>query len=360
MSDPDRRQTAAIALCALLSPLIRQLPTAAVRAVGGYAWLCCALAVLPVALLYLILRRILSRGAEGESLTDRICAAFGEVAGRGALLLAALWMLFYLGFVLRAGAERFVSAIYPSSGITPFIAVTALLVLSAGLKRYKVTVRCAEVVTPILLTVLGVSFLFVLPEIEAENLFPVTVPAATGLLRDSLSAADTLAIGLYAAFLPGDFSRGKRPRLFPRIVLLPALIALCLCAAVIGVFGAELAGELDYPFFVLLRSVRLSHLFERIEAVIIVQWVFTDFLLGALLLHAAVRCIRRVLGIRSARAGRALVCISLALSFAAAFLCADNAFALHSLAASLMPLGNAILLFGLPILTLIAEKLRGA
>ena len=58
-----------------------------------------------------------------------------------------------------------------------------------------------------------------------------------------------------------------------------------------GRLGAELTGELPYPFFMMLRDFRFLRLLERVEALVCALWVVTDFFLTAVLLTAGGRCL---------------------------------------------------------------------
>ena len=113
MKSPDRLDAGQLqSLCAvsLLAPALRFCPTAAALAAGRAAWLAMLLALPPLLLYGAFLWRFLSLRREGEGLDGPLSRAAGEKAAPWLLCLTALWLLFYAGFSLRAGAERFASA----------------------------------------------------------------------------------------------------------------------------------------------------------------------------------------------------------------------------------------------------------
>lgn len=61
--------------------------------------------------------------------------------------------------------------------------------------------------------------------------------------------------------------------------------ALALFVTTVGTFGAELAQNLHYPFFAMIRGIRIFDLLDRVEALVVAQWVITDFILVSMLLQ---------------------------------------------------------------------------
>ena len=110
-----------IALCTVivLVPALRLFPPVATQFAGRAAWLSAPAALFPVLLYILFLDDFMARRMEGEGLAELLMRALGPVAGKIALGFSALWFLFYGGFMLRAGADRFITTIYPNSS-SPF------------------------------------------------------------------------------------------------------------------------------------------------------------------------------------------------------------------------------------------------
>ena len=165
-----RRQLALLLWGAMLSPLVRRLPGAA----GRGAWLAALLALPPALLLGSLLGRMLSRRRPGEGLGELFLRAAGPVPGRIAAGLFGLWFLFYGGFVLRAGADRFVSAVYTDSPVWPFLAVTGLLGLLVGVGRLKTLARVAEAAAPPLAGLFALVIALSPETVEPAELWPLS------------------------------------------------------------------------------------------------------------------------------------------------------------------------------------------
>ena len=81
--------------------------------------------------------------------------------------------MFYAGFVLRAGADRFVSAVYPESEPWIFMAVMLALAVRAGLGSLRTLGRCAAVTAPVLGAMFLLVFLACVPNM-AKDLFSIS------------------------------------------------------------------------------------------------------------------------------------------------------------------------------------------
>lgn len=133
----SRRQLSILLFVSALSPLIRQAPGMAVQSAGSAVWLSALLALVPLPLAGLLLGRLTRKRVPGEGLGGVLLRVFGRFGGTAAVLLYTAWTVFYAGFVLRAGADRFVTAVYPGSRPWLFMAVMAALCVPACLGRLK-------------------------------------------------------------------------------------------------------------------------------------------------------------------------------------------------------------------------------
>lgn len=312
------KQFAAAVFTAVLAPMLRMLPRAAVLPAGSLAWLSAIAAAVPLLLLALLmssLRRHLGPREGAAALFPRV---FGTVIGRCFLVLYAAWFLFYAGFVLRAGAERLTAAAYRHSGPEPFLLATLAAALLASLGTLRGMARTAVVFRRILLAVLGAVLLLSLRNVEPEYLRPLRPAPWAGFLRGALPAATVGGSAALFSFLRGYTappSGGAGRSLLPPLALFIAAAA-SLCAVTAGVFGPALTSRLSYPFFTMVRDLSLFGSRQRFEAAVIALWVFADLLLCAMLLRCAHEALRTALrlpdpedtaSLRSLRGGRWLL-----------------------------------------------------
>jgi len=299
-----RRQLFSFCAVVLLTPALRLFPSGAVRLAGRAAWLSPP-AALPLLLLYfLFLCRLLSQRGEGEGLAELLARAAGARGRTAVLLLSALWLLFYAAFLLRSGADRFITTVYPHSSPPVFVVSMGLLGAWAALGSGRSLVRVGRLVLPLLGGILALVLFTALLGVKKELLLPVSGRDLAPLLSGALPVLDVFAAVLVlGAFLargvpktPGSPRAGGR-------WLLGACLGLSLqAAAVLGSFGAELSAVLTRPFFYLVRNLVFFHSLERVEALVVSFWVFPDFLMVAALLLSARRCLALV---RPAAGGRA-------------------------------------------------------
>lgn len=351
------RQLGLLLWAGMVSPVIRQIPGSMTGAAGNAAWVSALLCVPAAALLGWFPARMLRSRRPGEGLGEVLCRALGPFLGRAIAGLFGLWFVFYAGFVLRAGADRFVSAMYPESRDWVFMGVMGLLTLTAGAGRVKVLARCAQIIAPVLWAVFALVFVFCVQNVDFSELRPAGAGAAA-VCRGSLPMLCALSVGAFPSFLAGETEPGPLYRCFVLSLLTLAGLGTALCLATVGTFGPELAGQMRYPFFVMLRGIRIFDLLERVEALIVVQWAAADFLLLGTLVHLAVRCLTlAVRGTGKAPDRRAALSVT-AGAFICGRLCASSAFALRDLGRELINPVNGILVFGLLPLCFAVGKLR--
>ena len=294
----DSAQLRALCAVCLLSPALRFCPAAGIAAAGRAAWLS-MLAALPPLLLYaLFLRRFLACRAEGEGLAELCGRAVSPRASRPLLLALALYHAFYAAFILRAGAERFITTIYPHGDPAVFILVLGSAAALAALGPSRTLVRTAKLVLPLLVATLALILFTALFSARWENLLPVTGQDLPSLLRGGLPAVDVLAAMLVlGAFLAGQTPAGSaRDGGWFRFLAVAALFLSLLNAAILVSFGADLAARLTRPFFSLVRNLVFFRSVERVEALVVTLWVFPDFLLVSAALFISQRCLRLALG----------------------------------------------------------------
>jgi spore germination protein KB len=363
----SRRQFVATAFVAALAPLIRRFPGVLARSAGRSAWFSVLLSAIPVAALIALLALFFRKRTAPTGFSELLCDALGTVIGRALTVLYALWFLFYAGFLLRAGAFRFVSTVYPDAKPWIFIAVTALLCLFGALGSLQTLARTAMIFRPLLVIVFSAAVLLTLKDLDFGLLLPVT---AADLLPDgvcALETAGTLSVASCMAFLGDRLVAPLRPRDFVGwaaglLVLLGLLTASC-----IGMFGPELTAKLSFPFFMLVRDMTVLGALERTEPMVIALWVFLDFTFVSLLLQIAAKNLRESFGFRPSSGparfadlsrGRWLIPVCAALSVAAALLTGGSAAAFDLLSETVVPRVNALMICVLPLPALLIGLLR--
>ena len=362
-------QLLSLGTVAVLFPALRLFPAQTAEEAGRAGWLC-AFAALPLCLGYaLFLKRLQALTREGELLPEALPRLLGKRLGKAALLLTAAWTLLYAAFVLRSGADRLVGTIYPRSSGAVFCEVMGLLALAAALSTPQALVRAARILRPFLLGALLVILGFAAFSCRAENLWPVTAGDLLPVCRGSLGAVDILcgALAALAMLSGGTDDGGPGLRAMAGWLVRTAGMLALLSAAVTGVFGHELTAQLSRPFFVLVRTLVLFRTVERVEALVVMLWIFPDFLLSSLFLWIAQFCLRLLLGKDPGAdfsgsfdlsQGRLVIWAAGAAVIALSLLIAPDAQSLERWSRGVIPALNLLFVFGLLPAVYCAAKLR--
>ena len=368
----DRRALLSLGTVTILAPMLRVFPAASVEAAGRAAWLS-ALAALPLTAAYIFfLSALMDKREEGENLQELSLRLLGKTKGRIFLILTAAWLLLYAGFELRSGSDRLIVTVYPNSRASAFSVVMGLLALAAVLGSERTIVRSARMIMPVLIGIFLLTLVFALFSVRADNLLPVTASDTLPVLLGSLAAADVVSVGLYSlCFFEGCVPKTPGRRKDYLIWSLGAISLLTLLdAAIIGCFGAEIVRILTRPFFVLVRNLVFFNSVERVEALIVMLWIFPDFLQVSLLLHAAQYSLRLVLG-KDARCrpksvfdmgeGRYMIWLCFAAVLTTAVLIAPDSVSMNLWSQRIIPIINLCYAFVvLPLVYIIGKKKTSA
>ena len=296
----NMRQLLSLGAVIALTPAVRLFPAKAAQLAGRAGWLA-GLAALPLAVGWAwAMSRLLQELRPGEQLPDLLLRLGGKTFGRPALAVFCLWCLVYAGFVLRSGADRLVGTIYPGASPLLFSQLMGLVALAAALSTPRSLVRMGRMLLPLLTGVLLILLTSAFFSADLDNLLPLSADDLWPLVKTAPVPLDIAAgTGTALCFLAGGLER--RDRLFPALGVWAAGLCVLLTlvsTAVIGVFGAPLIAQLARPFFVLVRTLRFFRTLERVEALVVMLWIFPDFLITALFLWAGQYALRLVCGYR--------------------------------------------------------------
>lgn len=293
----------------LLSPALRLVPVRSAELSGASAWLAPA-AALPMLLIYaLFLCRFTESRSAGEGIDMTVRRCLGRRLGNAVLLVTALWLMIYCAFILRSGAERMITTIYKDASPAVFILTMAVLALAAALSSELAIMRAAKIIVPIMSFVLLLVLISAVQHISAENLLPLNSFEVLYSLKGAVVTVDVTVLPMYLTLFLGD-ERSDPEGNFRSCTIWLIAIVLLLCAieiCVVGTFGSALTAELSHPFFSLIRNLVLFRSLERIEALVVSLWVFSDFILVAVCISASQRILRGCLGKRCNYAGEKML-----------------------------------------------------
>ena len=328
------------AFVALLSPVARRIPTSLVMVSGSAAWLAAPIAAVPLVVMIAFMGRILR---SGRSLGELFELSLGKIPGRALVLGISLWLTFYCGFIFRSSAYRFTSTVYPSAGGWLFIVLSAVCCLPIAMGRFSAIARLAMLLRPLLLAVLVGVFLLSVGAWDLRGVFRVEEAELLPALQSGFTLLNTLSVAVYLGFMEHRCSEGFRSRSYLLWAAVLLAVAEMLCLGCLGVFGAEMTAKLNFPFFMLVRDVRVSDSFARMEALVLALWIFADAVHVSLLLHIVSGNLGRVLG--GERRVHAL--IATAAAAVAGLAMPGDMLGVGLFSEIIVPGGNALIIFAL-------------
>lgn len=339
----------------LFSPAVRVLPRSSVRLGGDAVWISPIIAMAAVLGIAAAMQWFMKNRGEGEGMGELILRSVGPAAGRAVLVLTAIWLVLYAGFILRISAERLLAAVFERGGIWIFVVMTLGVSVMAALGKTRSLARTAQIML-IFGILMAVIILFSLVDIRAENLLPVEPAEIKGIFLGAIPIINVQAIFVYFMFLLGH-CRKKPGGVKQAAGWIAAATAgiLIIILTTIGTMSAGLTERLRNPFFTMIKNITVFGTVERIEAVVVAAWVITDFMLLAVLLTVGSEIIKLTVP-RVKRT--AAVLAEAAVVLAAALLISSSMYEQQILSESIVPVLNLCFTLAVFPAVLIIGKIR--
>ena len=347
-------QFAAAAAVSAFSPVSRMLPKTVLETAGRACWIAPLLCFLPL-LAFCSALRLLLEGEE-RGLCGALESVLGKWAGRVTALLLGGWVIFYGGFLIRSGAERYISTVYKDEELWVFVLTVGGTALAGALGSVRALARMGQLGATLVGVVAVVLLTLALPDMEKHYLLPLSVRDVGGAAVSLLPAFNAATGWVFVAFLAGYVREGSRRRgAIVRWCAYIIMLMLIVIVATVGVLGPNVAGSQRYPFFALISNLKVFNLLERIEPVTVMIWVLTDFVFIALLMMSAGEVGRNVVGMKSRRPAVLVAAVGMMVP---AFLVSRDAFTFTFESYTLVPAVNLVVAAVLlPILAII-KKLK--
>ena len=292
------RQFCAAVFVSALSPLVRRFPRVLAARAGRWAWCAVPLSLLPMLLLLAAAFRLFRDRSEGTGLIEAFPALLGRTLGRILTGLYGRWFLFYAGFLLRSGADRFLTTVYNGAPCALFVVATALFCLPAAAGHLRPLGRAAMLLAPLMLTPVLLVALLTAKDLDLSLLLPLRGLDVPGVGAATMELANILSLAFFFGFFGDRLTRPITPRdVRPWLLTLLGIVAL-MTVGCLGMFGPELTAKMRFPYFMLARDLSVLGALERAEPVVVALWVFPDFLLISALLALSRRCLCQSLGLR--------------------------------------------------------------
>ncbi len=345
-------QFAAAAAVSTFSPISRMLPKSALETAGRACWIAPLMCFLPLIALGTAVKSLLRE--EERGLCGALEFTLGKWPGRAVAMLLGGWLVFYGGFLIRSGAERYISTVYKDEELWVFVLTVALVALVGAWGSLRSVSRMAQIGATVVGAILVILLLLGLPDMKKHYLLPVSPADAGGAALAVLPVFNASTSWVLLCFLSGNVVPGGRKRgAVARWAAYIIMLMLVVVVGTVGVLGPNVAASQQYPFFALISNLKVFNIFERIEPVTVLIWVLTDFVFIALLMMSAGEVGRNVLDCRKRRVP---LLLSAAGMVVVAFVITKSAFRFEFVSYRLIPTVNLVIAAVLlPVLSLIKK-----
>jgi spore germination protein KB len=297
----SQRQLAYLFFTVLVSTVVFYNPQVAVGTTGRDAWMTALLASVWGMLVVVV---IVAQGRmfPDKTLTGYIPQILGKPLGLVLSLLYTIWFLF-IGSTIAAEF-----ALFMNTTIMPYTPALALIITVMAVAFYAVSkgVEVFARVNELLVWVIVIAMLIVvlLPYelMDLRRLLPVGVTSIGNITATSLIAGSYRGeVMLAAMFLPALITMKNTTRNLTITVILIGLVLMAVEISAIAVFGSHLVGDIELPAFALARMISTARILDRLEALVVVVWVFATSIKITAFLYCATRAAADTMGFQEHR-----------------------------------------------------------
>lgn len=279
------RQVFKLLLCLCFSPAVRVIPAFEAYSAKQVGWLAPIVAFFPVFILILTFNKLFIM-YEGMSYTGIIYEILGRPIGNILLIIYAIGISILTALYIRYYAAKLSIALATTMHME--LNIIVLLILVYLVLRYGLVIlaRMGEVIVVIINITFLILFILSINNIKLDNLMPISY-------RDiiPIGKAGYLIMGLWCYFtllcFLGDRIKDKQNLKDAGIKYSIFLVisTIILSIMVIGSIGYSVAQRSAVPFFSAVKNISVFSIIERIEAVVVTQWIATDFILIAIFIY---------------------------------------------------------------------------
>jgi len=298
----------------------------------------------------------LARRLDGRDFVSLVQQALGIWPGKLLLIIFLIWLFHTTSLIIWQIGSFINLSLLPNA---PFIAVLIVIILPPVYAVYKGIediARCGQIIFIPAALILFLLFLLHIPEVNPENLMPVLGDGISNILLAGFATLPwAVEIVLVLFLVPNLKDSRKTVRYSFVTVSLVGLGGLVNEIFYTAVFG-PLRQRLINPFYAIVRYIRPTAFIERYDIFFVAIILFGSFIKISLFIYIFVLCLSRVLGMTS---HRPLVLPSSAglIVLACYSVKSLNHLLMHM--DTVFPVYTIPLLFGFPLLVLLAAKARG-
>ncbi len=348
------RQATIFFMLALGAPSLRIIPNYIAHAAGKAVWVSAIIGLVPALLLVWVIATLFKKN-EG-SLYDIYEKIFGKTINKIITAIYAIWTLCLSGLYLRMFGERFLNTILHSASLIAISIFMLAFIYFIVNEKIDVIGRMCEILIFFFIGIVLLVFFIILPQIEVENIWPVTYYDTWPILKGAVPFT-TLSCYITALMFLGDKINDVKNVMKNGVVamIVWSALSIILILSTVGIFGYKLNEQLLLPYFTTLQNIKILDTVERMESLFISTWIATDVVIITLFTLITLNLIKRLFNAKSHKKFSIWVIIAtliIALTFA------PNAYVAEAVARIYVAPINIALFVAVPVIALIVGKIR--
>lgn len=184
----------------------------------------------------------------------------------------------------------------------PIHALFMTAVIVALLYGLEALFRACEIFFIFLFPLYMLSMIMLAPNIEVKNLLPVMENGITPVLKGmipvfSYTILPIIYLNMIYPINLSDIKKGKMAMFKGYFLgMLTAFTGVIMC---ILVLGGDLTANQRFPLFTLTKEIHVGTIFTRLEAVVLVVWLTTNFISAFIYFYAGVFGLTQILGLKN-------------------------------------------------------------
>lgn len=225
---------------------------------------------------------------------------FGKWIGAAVSLLVVIHSFLLSVFMLRYIGDFMATQIMPETPVEAIHIVFILLVILASKYGLETLARSAEIFLPWVVGFLIVLTLFVLPQMDIENIRPVLQNGMSPVIKGTLPLIGIpyLELVLLMVVYPHVNETAKRGRAFLLGGTIGGTIIILITFLTLAVLGPYLTVRNIYPSFALTKQINIGQFLQRIEALLAIAWFLSIFYKTTLCFHVSAIGLSQILKLK--------------------------------------------------------------
>lgn len=221
-------------------------------------------------------------------------------------ILSLMTLMFFLMIgvgSMREISDFVVSEMLPGTPIPSILILFMLIVIMATRLGIEVIGRAGEIFTPMIIILFLVLTVAIIPQIEFVRIMPIMEDGIKPVLRGAISITSYtfLETVIFLMILPSVNQQEKITKSFLQGALLGGIVIFITLTVSILVLGPDLTTRDIFPSYNIARRISVGGFFERVEALIALQWMLTLFIKITLYFYAFILGLSQLLKLKEYR-----------------------------------------------------------